>query len=178
MGKVYLFRGRAATGKTMITNQLSTMLNVPILRKDDIFDPLASYDIDRLKINSASYDILGRILQTNIDRDCDIIVDIALPHTPSLQHFLSKLDLKKAQIFHFLCICSNKEEWRRRIAQRMINPAPNQYFTSVEEAEAHYEKMDTQPLENEVSIDSAEDSLVLMDRIYHTIGYKNIELKL
>lgn len=36
MSNIYFFRGKAATGKTTITNILSSKINVPILRKDDI----------------------------------------------------------------------------------------------------------------------------------------------
>lgn len=43
MSSIYFFRGKAATGKTTITNILSKEINVTVLRKDDIFDVLSQY---------------------------------------------------------------------------------------------------------------------------------------
>lgn len=65
--KVYMFRGKSATGKTTLTNILSQRLNIPILRKDDIFDTLSKYETDIAILNSTSYDILAKQIQTCID---------------------------------------------------------------------------------------------------------------
>lgn len=106
---------------------MSKELNVAVLRKDDIYD--------KLSINKASYDILAKILQTNIDTNSDLIIDIGLAHNPYLKQFLSKIDSKGSEIYKFLCICSNHEEWKKRIKKRLNNPVPNQFFNSVQEAE-------------------------------------------
>ena len=82
---IYIFRGKSATGKTALTNMLSEKINVPVLRKDDIFDRLAEYEADITVLNAASYDILAKQIQTCIDNKSDIIVDVALQHTPSLE---------------------------------------------------------------------------------------------
>ena len=42
MGTVYIFRGKAATGKTTLSNMLSQKLLIPVFRKDDIVDALKS----------------------------------------------------------------------------------------------------------------------------------------
>lgn len=166
MSTIFLFRGKAATGKTTITNLLSKELNVAVLRKDDIYDKLAMYNLEHSVLNSASYDVLAKILQTNIDGNCNIIIDIALPHNPALNQFLSKVDLTEVQVFQFLCICSNNEEWEKRIKQRLINPTPNQFFKNVEEAVAHYQKMNINPFENELVLDSSDNISDTMEKIY------------
>ena len=42
MGTVYLFRGKAATGKTTLSSRLSQKLAIPVFRKDDITDAIKS----------------------------------------------------------------------------------------------------------------------------------------
>jgi len=53
MGKVYIFRGKSAAGKTTLANKLATKLSIPILCKDDIVDAMKmSKRIDKLSINN------------------------------------------------------------------------------------------------------------------------------
>lgn len=47
MGTVYLFRGKAATGKTTLTNWLAQKLAIPVFRKDDISISVQGYLPDR-----------------------------------------------------------------------------------------------------------------------------------
>ena len=82
---IYIFRGKSATGKTALTNMLSEKINVPVLRKDDIFDRLAEYEADISVLNAASYDILAKQIQTCIYNKSDIIVDVPC----SIRHHLS-----------------------------------------------------------------------------------------
>lgn len=51
MSNIYFFRGKAATGKTTISNKLSKKINVPVLRKDDIFNKISKY-IDDNSLNN------------------------------------------------------------------------------------------------------------------------------
>ena len=80
MGTVYLFRGKAATGKTTLSSRLSQKLAIPVFRKDDITDAIKSgeYLTDRGAGNALCYDILCCILQTNLSLGADFIVDLAL----------------------------------------------------------------------------------------------------
>lgn len=173
MSTIFLFRGKAATGKTTITDLLSKALNVAVLRKDDIYDKLSIFNLEYSENNKASYDILANILQTNIDTNCNLIIDISLAHNPYLKQFLSKIDLKGSEIYQFLCICSNHEEWKKRIEKRLNNPAPNQFFKSVEEAEEHYRKLNIVQFENEIILDSSDDISIIMKKICEVIDLNN-----
>lgn len=65
MGTVYIFRGKAATGKTTLSNMLAEKLSIPVLRKDDIIDALKSSAIsDRNIVNEICYNILYDILKS------------------------------------------------------------------------------------------------------------------
>ncbi len=166
---LYLVRGKSATGKTTITDLLSKKLNVPVLRKDDIFDTLSKYEDNIGTLNGASYDILARLIQTCIDNQSDVIVDIALQHTPSLQVFLDKIDFKDAFVYRFFCDCSDDEVWLDRWRDRLKNPLPNQYFKSIDEIVEHYGNCEIVPVDGEVVLDSVFALDKLIDKIIEKV---------
>lgn len=166
---IYIFRGKSATGKTTLTNILSKKLNVPVLRKDDIFDALSNHESDTAILNSASYDILAKQIQTCIDNKTDIIVDIALGHTPSLKKFLSKIDSKDSTVHHFFCDCSDNDIWIDRWKVRLKNPMPNQYFKNINEIITYYDKCEIKPLNGEIVLDSIKSADELIDIITENI---------
>lgn len=170
MSSIYFFRGKAATGKTTITNALSRKLNVPILRKDDIFDILSYYIKDNSQNNSVTYDLLSKLIQTNINNKADLIIDIGLSNTNGWMTFQAKLDYKDYNTFTFLCDCSNLAMWKMRIAERIKNPTPNQYFKTIEEAVEHYGKGEIKLLDNEYYIDSSDSLDSILNFIYEKIS--------
>lgn len=171
MSNIIIFRGKAATGKTYITNSLSKKLNIPVIRKDDIYNTLSMYNLEHSINNSATYDIIAKIIQTSIDIGSDVIVDISLAHNPYYEQFLSKIDFNNSKAYQFLCICSDKEEWNKRIEKRLVNPLPNQLFKSVQVAEEYYNKLDIKPVENEIVIDSKDDISVILEKIYDVLKF-------
>lgn len=166
---IYIFRGKSATGKTTLTNILSQKLNVPVLRKDDIFDSLSKHEKDIGILNSASYDILAAQIQTCIDNQSDVIIDVALQHTPSLKTFLNKIDFGDSTIYRFFCDCSNDNIWLERWHERLKNPLPNQYFKSIDEIAEHYGKCEIKPLNGEIILDSIIPVDDLVDKITEEI---------
>lgn len=165
MSKIYLFRGKAATGKSTIANRLSKELHIPVFRKDDIYDSLSKYQLDHSLKNNVSYDILIKIIQTNIDLGCDFIIDIALPHNPFIAEFLSQINFRDSKLQQFLCVCSDKEIWENRINERVKNPLPNQIFANAYEAANHYSKFEISLLDNENLIDSADNIEIIINQI-------------
>lgn len=174
MSNLYIFRGKSATGKTLLSSMLSKKLNIFVLRKDDIFDPLSVHLSNNSINNSACYDILASITQKNIDNKVDVIIDIALPHNEYYNMFLSKLNLNDVKVFSFLCDCSDEELWLSRWEKRFENPLPNQHFESLEEIKNHYSKMNISLMENECYIDSIHDTEKLLSKILSFIDLKNI----
>ena len=170
MARLYLFRGKSATGKTTITNALSKELNVCVLRKDDIFDPLSRMGWPNAENNSACYDILANMIMQNLRAGADVIVDIALPHTASFAQFRAKLDLRCHEVYTFLCGCTDEAVWIERWRKRLQNPAPNQYFKSAEEVTAHYANMEIALLPGEVFLDSCQGLPHLLQIVLKHIG--------
>lgn len=154
MPSVYIFRGKSATGKTTLSSILSRHLNIAVLRKDDIFDPLSTH-LDNQTNSRACYDILASMLSANISAGADVIVDIALPHNPHYMKFLSKIDFREHRPISFLCGCSDERLLLSRWERRLKNPLPNQFYQSIDAINAHYASMDIAPLPGEVCFDSA-----------------------
>lgn len=155
MGTVYLFRGKAATGKTTLTNWLAQKLAIPVFRKDDIGISVQGYLPDRAARDAVCYDILCRILQTNLNLGADFIVDLALGDRGNAAFFLSRLDFKQNKVFRFFLDCSDEKVWRQRHLERLKNPLPHESFHSLEHVLAHYQQADIGPMEGEYVIDSA-----------------------
>ena len=157
MGNIYFFRGKAATGKTLLTNMLGKCLNIPVFRKDDFYDTLFAFNFEHGQLNDMSYKLLKKIIQTNIDVGSDFIVDAALPHKPYIKGFLNDIEFKHSKVFNFLCVCTDDEIWKVRMSQRLENPTPNQSFESVEWVMNHYLAFDISALNDEFVLDSKEN---------------------
>ncbi len=107
--------------------------------------------------NTVAYDQLVDEIQHHIESKEDLLVDIGLAHTPYYLEFTSKLKYDASEVKSFLCICSNQDEWERRINKRIQNPEnPNQIFKSIEEAKSHYKKYNISLIDGEILIDSSQ----------------------
>lgn len=161
MGNIYIFRGKAATGKTTLSDMLAKKLSIPVIRKDDIIDALKmTEDTDAGLINNkVCYNILYKIIQTNLNLNADFIMDIALGDRNNAQYFFDRLDFGNNKIISFFVICSDENEWKRRHEERIKNPKPHQVFQSFEHVVAHYKNADFAPFEYEHIIDTANNTL-------------------
>lgn len=158
MGTVYIFRGKAATGKSTLANLLAKKLSIPVFCKDDVVDALkSSKKIDKGSINNeVCYNILYKMIQTNLDLNTDFILDIGLGDRRNAEWFFGRLDFKDTLVIKFFIDCSDEEEWKRRHIERLNNPLPHQSFKSIEHVIDHYKEADIYPFEDEYIIDSTE----------------------
>ena len=161
MGNVYIFRGKAATGKTTLANMLAKKLSIPVFCKDDIVDALKitegfEWNTDnRVMRNAMCYNILQKMMQTNIDLGIDFVMDIALGDRTGAEEFLNRLDFKNSRVLKFFIDCSDDNEWKRRHEERIKNPLPHQSFKSFKHVVEHYEKFDLKPFDDEYLIDTS-----------------------
>jgi 2-phosphoglycerate kinase len=160
MGNVYIFRGKAGTGKTTLSDMLAKKLSIPIIRKDDVVDALKMTETTNKELinNTVCYNILYKIIQTNLDLNADFIVDIGLGDRDNFKWFFDRLDLKDSKVFTFFVICSNENEWRRRHEERIKNPQPSQIFKSFEHVVQHYKTRDFTPFEDDYMIDTVDSA--------------------
>ena len=157
MGDVYIFRGKAATGKSTLSDMLAKKISIPVIRKDDIVDALKmTVDTDKELVNNrVCYNILCKMIQTNLDLNTNFIMDIALGDRNNAKLFFDRLNFKDNKVLSFFTICSDESKWRKRHEERIKNPQPNQVFTSFEHVVKHYENADFNPFEHEHIIDTA-----------------------
>lgn len=157
MARLIIFRGKSATGKTILSTKISEKLDIFVIRKDNIFDPVSIYIPDNSLTNEICYNVIVNIVQENLNSNLDVILDVALANTNSFKYFLSKLKLKNHVLKMFLCDCSNEDIWISRWEKRIQNPEPNQLFKNIGEVIKHYKKMNIELFENEIYIDSCNE---------------------
>ncbi|MBZ9685874.1 ATP-binding protein [Clostridium estertheticum] len=162
MGKVIVFRGKAGVGKTTISNEIGRILNIPIIRKDDIYDSIANYIDNHELRNKACYNTLYKIVETNILNNLDVIVDAGFHYLEQALQFKTWVLNKNAIFVPLLCICSDEKIWAERFDMRRHNPQPNNLITDFRELKLHYKDLKTDSLKNEKILDTiySIDSLV------------------
>lgn len=170
MGTVYIFRGKAATGKSTLANRIGKKHSINVFCKDDIVDALKStVNIDKGCIrNEVCYNILLRMIQRSLDLSIDIILDIGLVDRRYAEEFFDRLDFKDSIVIRFFLDCCDTDEWKRRHEERLKNPLPHQSFRSIEHLVEHYKNLDVTPFEDEFVIDtsrSVEDNLKQIEDI-------------
>ena len=160
MGTIYIFRGIAATGKTTLSDMLAKKLSIPVFRKDDIVDALKMTEENNKDFinNEVCYNILYKIIQTNLYLNTDFIMDIALGDINNAKSFFDRLDFKGNKVIKFLIICGDENEWQKRHEERIENPKPHQVFKSFEHVAGHYKNADVRPFKNEHVIDTADNT--------------------
>ena len=158
MGTIYIFRGKSAVGKTTLSNMLANKLSIPVIRKDDIVDALKTTEnIDKSLINNeVCYNILHKLIQTNLDLGTDLILDIALGDRKNAKWFFDRLDFGNNNVLWYFITCSDIKEWERRHMERLKNPQPNQSFESFTHVIEHYKNSDVNPFKYEYVVDSAD----------------------
>jgi hypothetical protein len=169
---VYIFRGKAATGKSTLANLLSKELSVAVICKDDVVDALkTTSDIDNNLLNNAiCYNILQRIIQTNLDLGVDLILDVALGDRKNATWFFNRLDFKGNRVVKFFTVCSDDNEWQKRHFERISNPLPHQSFKSFEHVVEHYKSRDVNPFEDEHIVDTSNSIERCFGNIIETIN--------
>lgn len=155
MAKIIIFRGKAATGKTTLSDLVSSRLHIPVLRNDDVLDRMFEYlEGQFLYKNKVAYDILTSLININLDNDIDLVVDVGLVDNPSFLHFFEQLKVKGHEVHQFFCSCSDIVEWRRRLGQRLSNPHRHWLFDNVEDYERYFNGCKTSVLLTETVLDS------------------------
>jgi tRNA uridine 5-carbamoylmethylation protein Kti12 len=170
MSKIILLRGKAGVGKTFISNELGKRLNIPIIRKDDIFDTVFNYISDNVLINNMCYEMIFKIVQTNLRINADIIIDCPFHFNNQLLDLKKRIENDKGVFKPILCICSNETVWAERFNLRKANPSPNNIITEFKEMKQHYinKGIESIPIEGELILDSINDIDELMKQ---TITY-------
>jgi tRNA uridine 5-carbamoylmethylation protein Kti12 len=152
--KIILFRGRPGSGKTTLTHAFADQVELPILRKDDIYDSVSEYVEDHGQRNVLSHAILYKILESNIHSDVTFVLDFAfqnLKDYSTINVWCKENDVKFKSI---LVTCSDESVWAERFNKRSENPAPNQLITNFDELKKYYGTMQIEAEEGELVVDT------------------------
>ncbi|MGZ9583712.1 AAA family ATPase [Paenibacillus marinisediminis] len=164
MSKIILFRGKSGTGKTTLSKELGKRLQLPILHKDDIYDSVAGLVPEHDKRNHICFDFLYRFLQTVMDSNASIILDYGLNNVDGVRTLKNWVEERGGELITILCTCSDESIWSERLAERSINPLPNQLITNLSELKEYYKDLKTEILEGECVIDTvmSKESLIVL----------------
>jgi 2-phosphoglycerate kinase len=171
MAKIILVRGKAGVGKTLISNELSKKLNVSVLRKDDIFDTIFEYLLDNQTRNKFCYELIFKMITTNLECNVDLIIDCPFHHEDQLNALQQKITEHKGVFIPILCICSDENLWANRFNQRKNNPSPNNLITDFEEMKLHYinKGIKLEALKDELVLDTITEVKELMNQVLQYI---------
>ncbi|OPA75096.1 hypothetical protein BVG16_21020 [Paenibacillus selenitireducens] len=170
MSDIILFRGRPGVGKTTISDQLSSQLHIPIIRKDDFYDVIAGYHDDHEQRNKVSYGILFRLLESNKKMNGSFILDFPFNQEEDMNRFSNWLKEHNYDLKSVLCICSNEKIWAERFNVRCINPKPNQLITDFLELKKYYVDLSIKPFEGELVVDTIDKLETIMNKITNYIN--------
>ncbi|WP_019637775.1 AAA family ATPase [Paenibacillus fonticola] len=164
MSIIILFRGKAGTGKSTLSDELGKRLHIPVLHKDDIYDSVAGYVSEHDLRNQICFEFLYRFLETIIHSKAAIILDFGLNHFHDAQKLKGWIENRGGELKVFHCICSDESIWSERLTDRSINPLPNQLITNLAELKKHYKDATTELLEGEIILDTVQDKEILVNQ--------------
>jgi predicted kinase len=165
MAEIILFRGKVATGKTTMSNELGKALQVPVIHKDDIYDSIANFIPEHGLRNKICFDYLYRFLETVIKCNARIILDFGLNDMDDVRRLKTWVELRGSEFKSILCLCVDETIWSTRLEERNANPLPNQFITNLAALKKHYMTIKSGSFENELILDTAENR----DRLLPTL---------
>lgn len=167
MSKIILIRGMAGVGKTFLSNRLAARLKIPVIRKDDIFDTVFPYISDNQLRNQYSYELINKIIDTNLACGTDLIIDCPYHFKNQLVQMKEWIEGRSGKFLPILCICSDEQIWEDRFNERKANPKANQIITNYKEMMAHYTRQGirTEPLDNELVLDTIQELDQLLNKV-------------
>jgi len=169
MPLIILFRGRAGVGKTHLSTTIGDFFNLPILRKDDIYDSIADWVPGHDNRNKACDKCLYSILQTNMAIGIDIILDVSWNHQNQIDAFRRMVKKTDYTLASFLCVCNDISVWKERFERRKNSPKPNNLITDFSQILKHYENVETEPFDGETLLDTSPDISILTKQVISTL---------
>jgi predicted kinase len=124
-----LMKGSPGTGKSAVARELGRRLGWPVIDKDDIRDHLPD------ELGGTSYAAMLSIASTQLSLGLSVIADSPLGYGQSYQRALEVAG-ERAQVFIVETICSDEEEWRQRIAERVTKQLADHHATNWDKVEA------------------------------------------
>ena len=168
--KLILFRGRPGVGKTLLSGLLSQRLNVPVLRKDDMYDHIAFLNTDHGLRNKAAHDVLYAIFKSNAHSSSQFILDFPFQFDADIEQLETWCRANNVELRSILTTCSDEALWAQRLKKRAENPATNQLITDFEEFRKRYSTMQLEARAGELLIDTVNPANESIAAIINFVG--------
>ncbi|SDD49605.1 Predicted kinase [Paenibacillus sp. UNCCL117] len=155
MARIILFRGKAGTGKSTLSNELARILQLPVLHKDDIYDSVAGFVPEHSSRNQICFDILYRFLEHTIGANAAVILDFGFNNLEDVGRLEGWIEARGGELIKIRCVCSDETVWSDRLAVRKARPLPNQLITSLSGLKEHYKNSGPDFIEDELIVDTS-----------------------
>ncbi len=168
MRRIIVFRGKAGAGKTTLSDEISSLMNISVWRKDDVYDALVEELADHQKRNIICEKVLQNIILTTLNNNNDLILDHSCHHPGHYSRLKQWVNQCQGKWISMVVTCSDRSLWAERIAARSIHPKPNQWITDFEQLEAYYGNMEVETFPEELVIDT---SLELKNNVSRVLNF-------
>lgn len=108
MSKVILVRGKPGVGKTTVSSELSKILKIPVIRKDDFYDAIASVVDDHNTRNDICKKIIFNVLENYISSGINLMIDTTWHYMNQVTDCKEWVEKRNAVFISILCICSDE----------------------------------------------------------------------
>lgn len=117
-------RGLSGCGKSAVSRALGKQLGCPVIDKDDVKDIL---DGDAPEAGPLAYKVMFNIARRQLLQGLDVICDSPLAYTITYNKARLIAAETHASLVIVECICSDEQEWSRRINGRKQLQLPAHY---------------------------------------------------
>jgi len=165
--KIILFRGLPGVGKSYIANETAKILKIAILRKNDIYKCIYSGINSQESRNEICYNIIYKIIETNLAADTDVIIECPFRDHEELKKLSSFIQERNGELKSILCNCSDPDLWEERYNQREENPDQD-LVIDFKELKNNYPTLKLEKFDTEMVIDTKKS---LDDNILNILNY-------
>lgn len=117
MKTLVLLRGKPGTGKSTLADALGAALRAAVIDKDDVKDVLDARYRDE-HIGGMTYEVMLRVVERCLSIGTSVVCDSPLTYPDLYGRAIAMAERHGAEVRVFRTVCSDREEWRRRLETR------------------------------------------------------------
>lgn len=127
-------RGLPGSGKSTLGRALSRRLGWPIIDKDDVKDLIDGHCDDS---GTLAYAVMFNVARRQLQQGLNVICDSPLTYASLYEQARQVAQETGAKLVVLECVCSDEEEWRRRVDSRREMGLPGHHMTSWEKLQGY-----------------------------------------
>ncbi len=127
-------RGMPGSGKSTLGRAVSERLGWPIIDKDDVKDLIDGHCDDS---GTLAYTVMFNIARRQLQQGLNVICDSPLTYESLYEQARRIADDTGARLVVVECVCSDEEEWQRRVDARQDMGLPGHHMTNWEKLQGY-----------------------------------------